>query len=286
MSAILGVNCVSHNSSAALVIDGEPVASVQQERFDRRKQSAAFPDTAIEYCLQHLNGRPLDYVAVPLDPGLSAGRTIGRLTADLPHAREAFRWAIDYYARLADNLSRLHRLGVASERVRYVGHHEAHLASAFYTGPYRDAALLSVDGSGDDNTATWAHGTPDGIKVLDSVRMPASLGYFYGAITEYLGFIPNVDEGKVMGLAPYGQPSLVEEFVELLTPGPYGTFHLDLCYFNYHRRPQRMYSAALEDRFGPPRTPKSTILPRHENIAHAAQALRPYSCRWPGMLSL
>lgn len=270
MAVVLGVNCVSHNSSSALVVDGEPVAAVQQERFDRHKQSAAFPQEAIDFCLRHLAGLSVDYVAVPLDPGLSAGRTVGRLTGDLPHSREALQAALNYYQTLASNLNRLHDLRVEPDRIRYVGHHEAHLASAFYSSPFDEAAVLSLDGSGDDNTATYAHATADGIRVLGTTRMPHSLGYYYGAVTEYLGFVHNLDEGKVMGLAPYGRRDLVPDFTELLEPSPGHSFEVNLRYFGYHRG-TRMYSDDFVSRFGPARRPGAIIEPRHEAVARALQ---------------
>ncbi|MGH3734016.1 MAG: carbamoyltransferase family protein [Micromonosporaceae bacterium] len=271
MAVILGVNCVSHNSSAALVIDGEPVAAVQQERFDRVKQSAAYPRDAIEFCLRRLGRRELEYVAVPLSPGTSAGRTITRLTADLPQSYEALRASLRYYEGLADHLTRLHELPVEPGRISYVGHHEAHLASAFHSSPFGESAVLSIDGSGDDSTAMYAHATNGGIRVIGATGMPDSLGYFYGAITQYLGFHPNVDEGKVMGLAPYGRRDLVGAFARILEPASGLSFRVDLRYFTYHCRAERMYSADLEAKFGEPRPPGAPVEARHEDLARAAQ---------------
>jgi carbamoyltransferase len=149
------------------------------------------------------------------------------------------------------------RLGIPLPKILFSGHHLSHAASAFYCSPYRDAAILTVDGVGEWSTATFGVGKDTSVELLGEVRFPHSLGLLYSVFTAFLGFEVNEGEYKVMGMAPYGTPKYVEDVRKLLRLGPDGSFALDMDYFSYHHSPDRAFNAKFERLFGTPRDPKS-----------------------------
>src|SRR5205807_6391119 len=160
-------------------------------------------------------------------------------------------------------------------RVVNVGHHEAHAASAFYASGFEEAAVLTLDRGGDWLSTTLGHGRSSELRTLAEVRNPDSLGEVYTSLTWYLGFHPNADEGKVMGLAPYGRDRYAGDFRDLVHLTPDGLFRVNLAWFGYHLNPdpERWLSARFLERFGPPRAPESELSERHEDVAFAVQAI-------------
>ena len=157
-------------------------------------------------------------------------------------------------------------------RIEHVGHHDAHAASAFFPSPFDQAAVLTLDRGGDFLSTTLQVGAGSHLTRLAQVRNPDSLGEVYSALTWYLGFEPNADEGKTMGLAPYGRDKLVPELTDLVQRTPDGLFRVNLAWFTYHREGGWLSRQFLE-RFGPPRTPESIITSQHEDLAFAVQEL-------------
>lgn len=269
---ILGINCFSHDTAACLVQDGTVVAFAEEERFNREKHTKAFPDRAIAYCLREGGIDIGDVEAVTFAHRAGTDFARGALDALKRGAPKRLAAQVLVDTRLVrKQRSFVGRYGYRG-RVFNVGHHEAHAASAFFASPFEDAAVLTLDRGGDFVSATLGHGRGNRLRTLAEVRNPHSLGEVYSALTWYLGFHPNSDEGKVMGLAPYGRDSLASGFRELIRPMADGRFRVNLRWFAYHRERGWLAKRFL-DRYGPPRVPESEIISHHEDIAFGVQDL-------------
>ncbi len=259
---ILGISAHYHDSAAALVVDGVPVCAVQEERMSRRKNDAAFPIGAIEWCLDHAGLEPADLDAVVFYERsmLKFDRILTCALRAFPHSWRSFPNAIKnslgekvWVRGIISSY-----LGVPRRKILFTGHHASHAAAAFFTAPTRRAAILTVDGVGEWATLTAGHGErrPDGranITLLREIRFPHSLGMLYSTFTAYLGFAVNEDEYKVMGLAAYGRPTMTEQVRKLIRRTPDGAFALVPEYFEYQTTASRSYSSRFVDLFGPPR---------------------------------
>jgi carbamoyltransferase len=285
---ILGINAFHGDASAALVIDGQLVAAVEEERFNRVKHWAGFPAASIEYVLEEggITARDLDHVAVSFDPKANLGRKALFTLINRPSLRSV----IDRLRRQGKSLSLRQQLadacGVSPADVRAefhnVEHHDAHLACGFLLSPFASASILSIDGMGDFVSTVTARGEGQQIEKIDEVFYPHSLGFLYNALTIYLGFPNYGDEYKVMGLAPYGQPEYIEEFRRIIFPKG-KTFELNLDYFTHPQngismswdagspKVEPFHSKLLEERLGPPRRPNEELSSKHENIAASLQ---------------
>lgn len=265
---ILGISAHYHDSAAALVVDGMPVAAVQEERLSRRKNDAAFPLSAIEWCLDHAGIGPqaLDAVVFYERPMLKFERILTCALRAFPHSWRAFPQAMR--RSLGDKIwvrgLIASHLGLPARRILFTEHHQSHAAAAFLTAPSRRAAILTTDGVGEWATLSLGVGTrqtdgPTSIELLREIRFPHSLGMLYSTFTAYLGFAVNEGEYKVMGLASYGRPTLVNEVRKLIRRTPDGGFALDLDYFAYHTTSHCSYSRRFVELFGPPRSPYEPI---------------------------
>jgi carbamoyltransferase len=286
---ILGLNAFHGDAAACIVVDGQLIAAAEEERFTRIKHWAGLPVQAIEYCLQEA-GIPIsgvDHIAVNRDPGANlmkkalfafAKRPSLRLVAD--RLKNASR-VLDIKTLLSEALK------VESEKLKAtfhnVEHHIAHLASAFFVSPFEEAALVSVDGFGDFVGMMWGEPNGNQIDIQHRTFFPHSLGLFYLAFTQYLGFPKYGDEYKVMGLAAYGKPEFMREMKQIVKTGSNGDFRLDLSFFVHHSKgvtmtwdkgePEmgRVFSKKLEALLGPARDGREKIQHRHENIAASLQ---------------
>ena len=282
---ILGLNAYHGDAAACLVVDGELVAAVEEERLNRVKHSAGFPKLAARWCLEEAGLEPQDlhHVAVSRDP---TANVVRKLLRALRTPNVGFlKSRVENAARVRNAKDELARaLGVDSlaAELHNVEHHQAHVASAFFVSPFDEAAVLSVDGFGDFASTMLAHGRGNHYEVLDRVLFPHSLGILYTAVTQWLGFPYYGDEGKVMGLAPYGRPSLVDEVSRLVKlDGP--LFELDLDYFKHHiegvdmtwdeEEPMigTLYSPKLEELLGPARRKDEPVERHHEDVAASLQ---------------
>jgi carbamoyltransferase len=269
---VLGINCFSHDTAACLLADGRLVAFVEEERFNRERHTKRFPDQAIGFCLARagIGIGEVDVVAFAHRPGLDLARGV----ADALARRAPKRLAVQAY--VDGNLLRKEAAFRASWRYRgritHVGHHDAHAASAFFPSPFERAAVLTLDRGGDFLSTTLQVGAGSRLTRLAQVRNPDSLGEVYSALTWYLGFEPNADEGKTMGLAPYGRDKLVPELAGLVRRTPDGLFRVNLAWFAYHREGGWL-SRRFLDRFGPPRAPESAVSEHHQDLAFAVQDL-------------
>jgi len=265
---ILGISAHYHDSAAALVVDGVPIAAVQEERLSRHKNDATFPINAIEWCLEYGGLQPDDLDAVvfyersmrKFDRILTSTlRTFPRSWRSFPHAIKNSLgekvWARGIIAS---------HLGVPRNKILFTGHHHAHAASVFLTAPTERAAILTADGVGEWSTLTTGHGERKtggraGITLVREIRYPHSLGMLYSTFTAFLGFSVNEDEYKVMGLAAYGRPTRVDDVRRLIRRTPDGAFTLDMRYFEYQTTAERSYSQRFVELFGRPRNPYEPI---------------------------
>jgi carbamoyltransferase len=286
---ILGINAYHGNASAALVQDGKLVAAVEEERFNRVKYAAGFPVAAIRYCLQEagITLADVDHVAVPRNPWARLGTKLLYALRMPRFARERAK-VLKQFVGIPEAMAQAFDTDVKGLRARFhrVEHHRAHLASTFFVSPFDQAALLSADGLGDFASTMWASGQGNRMDVQGAVAFPHSLGMYYTAVTQYLGFWKFGDEFKVMGLAAYGQPSHLDEFRRIvLTNGSLG-FRLGLDYFAHHREGAemswreadrtpvlgRLFSAYLEERLGATRPADAPLEQRHYDLAASLQA--------------
>lgn len=279
MATILGISCFYHDSAACLVRDGEVVAAAQEERFTRKKHDPRFPSNAVRYCLSEAGCEveDLDAVAFYEKPLLKFDRLLATWLATAPFGFRSFLAALPNWLKEKLYHPRLIRreLGGGYRRaVLFCGHHESHAASAFYPSPFEEAAILTLDGVGEWETATIGTGKGENIRILKSLQFPHSLGLLYSAFTYYLGFRVNSGEYKVMGLAPYGRPVYRDLILEkLVALREDGSFQLDVSFFNYISG-LTMTSRKFHDLFGgPPRRPESPLTQREMDLAASLQAV-------------
>jgi carbamoyltransferase len=265
---ILGISAHYHDSAAALVVDGVPVCAVQEERLSRRKNDAAFPLAAIEWCLDQANLDPqeLDAVVFYEKPMLKFERILTMALRGFPRTWRSFPQAMKN--SLGEKLwvkgIIASQLGVPARKVLFTEHHQSHAAAAFLTAPTRAAAILTADGVGEWATLSAGRGEvhEDGrteLRTAREIHFPHSLGMLYSTFTAWLGFPVNEGEYKVMGLASYGRPVFVDEVRKVLRRTPDGGIALDLSYFDYHLSARSSYSRKFVDTFGPPRDPWNPI---------------------------
>jgi len=289
MSAIIGVNAYHSDSAACLVVDGVLLAAAEEERFRRIKHWAGFPTEAIRYCLQSAGLRlaDIDYVALNQDSKANIGRKLGFMALNRPDLSMVIDRIKNKRERTssADELAKAFPGDSFKGSLRAVEHHLAHLASAYSVSPFEDASVVSVDGFGDFASAAWGKGHGSQIEMEEKVYFPHSLGIFYMAITQYIGFPTWGDEYKVMGLAPYGEPKYLPEMRKLVLLQNDGSYKLALDYFRHHKekledewdtgepRVASLFTSELEALLGPRRTKDEPLEQRHKDLARSAQAM-------------
>lgn len=280
---ILGISAFYHDSAACLLKDGEIVAAAQEERFSRIKNDPSFPEATIRFCLQHAGIRLAEvaHVAFYEKPFLKFERLLETYVAFAPRGLPSFWKSMPVWLTeklfLKRNLIRhLRRLDADWQygpgKLLFTEHHQAHAASAFYPSPFEEALVLTVDGVGEWTTTSVARGRGNELEMLREIRFPHSLGLLYSAFTYYLGFKVNSDEYKVMGLAPYGEPTYVATIYEhLLDLKADGSFRLNMAYFAYCTG-LTMTSPRFAALFGhPPRPAEAALTTFHLNLACSIQ---------------
>jgi carbamoyltransferase len=319
---ILGINAYHGDAAAAIVKDGKLIAAAEEERFNRFKHCAGFPTEAIKYCLAAAGARieDVDHVGISRDPSahlhkkilFAASRAAKQASASVRRPSELnsnvaviesdsdngngngsniFRQIKDRLgnaARVRDvkqELARQLNTPAKSLRAEFhsIEHHRAHLASSFFVSPFQKAALLSIDGFGDFISTMWGVGEGNSIRILGQVEYPHSTGIVYTATTQFLGFPHYGDEGKVMGLAPYGKPRFIDQFREIICTDEDGQFGLNLDYFRHHAEGVdmswdqgspiigRIFSDEFIKTFGPARSPGAELTDRDRDIAASLQ---------------
>jgi carbamoyltransferase len=281
---ILGISAFYHDSAAALLVDGKPVAAAQEERFTRKKHDPGFPESAIRYCLREggLSLDDLDHIVFFEKPLLKFERLLETYLANAPAGYASFRMALPVWLKeklfqkpgMVKALKPLSPSGKGiEEKLLFAEHHQSHAASAFYPSPFEEAVVLTLDGVGEWATTSVAIGRGATLETQREIHWPHSLGLLYSAFTYYTGFKVNSGEYKVMGLAPYGVPRykdlILEHLVDLKEDG---SFWLDQKYFNYATG-LTMTSPAFDEIFGgPPRKPEAWLTQREMDLAASVQS--------------
>ncbi len=269
MSAnILGISCYYHDSAAALLVDGMLAGAAEEERFSRKKHDNGFPTHAIRFCLDSagITAGDLDYVVFYEKPLLKFERILLNSLYNFPRSYPVFREAmVAWFNEKLWVKSQLQtRIGVPVEKVLFVEHHLSHAASAMFASPFKEAAVLTLDGVGEWTTtaagcatANWGNGSENRINLQQEMRYPHSLGLLYSAFTTFLGFRINNGEYKVMGMASYGEPKYLDLVHKVARMDPQGAVHLDMRYFAFHRSTHQTFSRKFVELFGEPRRPES-----------------------------
>jgi carbamoyltransferase len=287
---ILGINAYHGDAAAAIIKDGRLIAAVEEERFNRCKHSAGFPARAIRYCLDAaaITVADLDHIGISRDPSAHLHKKILFAAMRVASQARQIKDRLGNAAKVRDVKDELARVfGVSKKQLRArfhnIEHHRAHLASCFFVSPFERAALLSIDGFGDFISTMWAQGEGNSIEVLGQVEYPHSTGIVYTATTQFLGFPHYGDEGKVMGLAPYGRPRFIDEFRNIIRTEENGQFRLNLDYFLHYSEGVemtwdggspvigRIFSDEFARLFGPSRMPGAALTDREQDIAASLQ---------------
>ncbi|HVV73954.1 MAG TPA: carbamoyltransferase N-terminal domain-containing protein, partial [Verrucomicrobiae bacterium] len=286
---ILGLNAYHPDAAACVLRDGRLLAAVEEERFRRAKHWAGLPIQAVKYCLDEAGATlaDVDHLAVNRRPGAASLRRLAYLLSHRP----AFGLIWERLRRACGTHSIVGELRGAMggqdfhAQFHPVEHHLAHLASAFMVSDFQKAVCVSMDGFGDFASAAWGLGHGQDIVIDGRIFFPHSLGIFYSAITQYLGFPGFGDEYKVMGLAAYGQPRFLSQMRQLVSIQPHGGFLLNLRFFCHHTRNVNfgwdggvprigcMWTPELEQLLGPARRPGAPLRTEHQDIACSAQAM-------------
>lgn len=276
---ILGISCFYHDAASVLIKDGRIVAAAEEERFSRKKHDSHFPKKAINFCLNKANitESDLDYVVFYEKPFRKFHRILISTLSTFPHSLASFREAI--------NIWLTHKLWIKQEIASYLSidpvkilfceHHLSHAASCYYPSPFKESAILTVDGVGEWTTASYGIGRKNIITILGEMHYPQSLGLLYSTFTAFLGYEVNEGEWKVMGLAPYGKPIYTGKIWKLIEKHIDGSFSLDFSYFSYHYSDKYSFSNKFIEIFGDPISPDKSHLinKRAANLASSIQAV-------------
>ena len=282
---ILGISAFYHDSAAALLHDGELVAAAMEERFSRVKHDSGFPQLAAQFCLQQagIAAQDLEYIVFYEKPLQKFERILQTTLNTFP--RSSGLWRESMMTWLSDKLwvrSHIARgLGVPYDKILFCDHHMSHAASAFFACPFKDAAVLTVDGVGEWTTTTLGQGmsslgeethAPPTIELFEEQRFPHSLGLLYSTFTAWLGFRVNNGEYKVMGMSPYGSPRYMDKIEKIVSADETnGAFKLNMDYFDFHRSTTQSYSNKFLDLFGEKRDDESDFFTMRTNPERSAE---------------
>ncbi|PIN81957.1 hypothetical protein COV11_00430 [Candidatus Woesearchaeota archaeon CG10_big_fil_rev_8_21_14_0_10_30_7] len=272
---VLGVSCYYHDSSACLLDDGVVVAAAEEERFTRKKHDTSFPVKAIEFCFKKagITIKDVDHVAFYEKPILKFERLLHQHIEMFPRSFPMFFQAMPNWLS-----EKLRIPAMFKKKLKYKGpvfyleHHMSHAASSFLVSPFKKAAILTIDGIGEWDSTTLGYGNENDIKIIKRLKFPHSLGLLYSTITAFLGMSVNNSEYKVMGLAPYGKPTYLEEFRKLIHVKEDGSYALNMDYFVFHYK-QTMPSKKMEQLLGPIKNKDEPITQRHKDIARSLQEI-------------
>jgi carbamoyltransferase len=285
MPYYLGIACLGHEAAASIAYNGKLIAAAEEERFNRIKHTSEFPHNAIKYCLDACNITIDDLESISIHVNRSKfiyGR-LYELIRYMPRSLMMFKKGATMMPatnrfKILTNLQNVigqNQRFKKFPKVHGVEHHIAHAASAFYVSDFDDSAIVTIDGIGETATGIIAEGNGTKINKIEEIDFPQSLGFFYAAMTQYLGFRANSDEYKVMGLSAYGEPEFYDEFRKIICPKDKGRYKIDLSYFRYHYSGNsgQMFSKKMEKKFGPARRHNEEVTIRHKNIAASIQTL-------------
>ncbi len=277
----LGLNAFMHDSSACLLRGNSVVAYAEEERFTREKHTGAFPVQALRYCLNkaQISINDIQHVGFAWRP---FKHLFYRSVDLLKYFPRPFTQVHPQRRRIFFEMAGLPRfmrqnIGFRNQ-FRFLDHQSCHAASSYYTSPFSEASLLVLEANSERDTTYFGQGVDGEIQRLFSYRYPHSIGLFYLCVTEYLGFRENRDEGKVMGLAPYGEPEFVDDFRKLISFDRNKHLKLDMSYFDVHLGKKTYVTDKFIKRFGPRRVPEGEINNHHQNIAASLQKVAEETC--------
>jgi carbamoyltransferase len=270
---VLGLSCFYHDASSCLLQDGRVITAAEEERFTRVKHDISFPVNSAEWCLRDagITIGDVDYVGFYEKPFLKFERMMSQHMEMFPKSFWTFINTIPAWINEKIRIQSLIKKNLQYRGdVFYIQHHLAHSASTFFLSPFKEAAILTVDGVGEWDTTALGYGKGNEIRVVKAINFPHSIGLLYSTITALLGFKVNNDEYKIMGLSAYGKPRYYDDFMKLIDVKDDGSFMLDMSYFDYHYR-MRMPSSKLQDEFGETRRKGEKITQHHMDVAATVQ---------------
>ncbi|MCX7697944.1 MAG: hypothetical protein N2114_00560 [Candidatus Goldbacteria bacterium] len=263
---ILGLSFFYHDSAAALLIDGEPIAMIEEERFSRKKNDSGFPKNAINFVLNYagIKSSDLDYVIFYEKPFLKFERIFKTSFFSFPFAPKVFSESLKHLFLKKIWIRQIisEELNIDHSKILFSEHHLSHASSSFFCSPFEKSAILTIDGVGEWAVTTIGIGEENKIKILKEIYFPHSLGLLYSAFTAFLGFEVNEGEYKVMGMAPYGKPIYINEIKKIIQLNKDGSYILNLDYFDFYKSLERTFSNKFIKLFGKPRDPKSKFFTR------------------------
>lgn len=274
---ILGLNYPGHDTAAALVKDGKLICAVEEERLSRRKHTKEFPEMAIKFCLEKekISINDLDAIVIGIIPWrMYTDKFIFHTLRYFPKSLALAFQERHYYKPYFEAEKEVRKITGFKNKIKFINHHDAHMASSYYLSPFNHSAIMSIDGLGEYESTVCGVGEGNRIMRRYKKYFPHSIGLLYAAVTHYLGFRFNSDEGKVMGLAPYGDPSVYyEQFKDILKLKPNGNYQLNLKYFSFPFKRDRWVSDEFIRVFGPMREKDEELTQKHKDIAAALQLI-------------
>ncbi|TAI48559.1 carbamoyltransferase [Flagellimonas allohymeniacidonis] len=275
---ILGLNYYFHDSTACILVDGQLVAAIEEERLNRDKHTRVFPQMAVDRCLKiaGLTYSDIDHIAVSIKPTHNLGKKMGHCVTHLktlkPFINHEFVHAYNKQKGFWNWYKYHYNSKKEGPEVHFIPHHFSHAPGSFFVSPYKEAALLGIDGSGEWATTWLGYGKDNEVKCLGESFFPHSLGSFYESITQFCGFRTSYDEGKTMGLAPMGDPEVFKDEVgKMVRVDEKGSLHFDLSYFNFQNMSWRRLSPKFYKTFGKGRKHGEDFEKHHMDLAAAFQ---------------
>jgi len=269
----IGISCYYHDSSACLIKDGKVILAVEEERFSGIKHDSSFPEKSIKWIIKEsrFSFEDIEEVCFYEKPLVKTHRVVTNCLKNFQIV-DAFKFGakgIKQYFNLVKKLKWM----FSKAQIKFTSHHDSHIGYSYLTSPYREAAILSIDGVGEWDTTVLAYGNGNSWETLEATKFPHSLGMLYSTFTAFLGFKPNEGEYKVMGLAPYGNPkTFSHKFREIIYPSKKGGYTLNMKMFQYDKSDEVMFTSELSKHLGIlPRLPEEEITQQHKDLAAAVQ---------------
>lgn len=269
----IGISCYYHDSSVCLIKDGKVILAVEEERFSGIKHDSSFPEKSIKWIIEEsrFSFEDIEEVCFYEKPLVKTHRVVTNCLKNF-QIKDAFKFGVKGIKQYF-NLVRKLKWMFSKAEIKFTTHHDSHIGYSYLTSPYREAAILSVDGVGEWDTTVLAHGNGNSWETLEATKFPHSLGMLYSTFTAFLGFKPNEGEYKIMGLAPYGNPkTFSHKFREIIYPSKKGGYTLNMKMFQYDRSDEVMFTSELSNHLGIlPRLPEEEITQQHKDLAAAVQ---------------
>ena len=269
----IGISCYYHDSSVCLIKDGKVVLAVEEERFSGIKHDSSFPEKSIKWIIEEsrFSFEDIEEVCFYEKPLVKTHRVVTNCLKNF-QIKDAFRFGVKGIKQYF-NLVRKLKWMFSKAQIKFTSHHDSHIGYSYLTSPYREAAILSIDGVGEWDTTVLAYGKGNSWDTLETTKFPHSMGMLYSTFTAFLGFKPNEGEYKVMGLAPYGNPkTFSHKFREIIYPSKKGGYTLNMKMFQYDKSDEVMFTSELSNHLGIlPRLPEEEITQQHKDLAAAVQ---------------